>query len=72
MEVTRERPIVGGTLEENTRLINLLIGRLTNLEYRVNAISDCIDHILGSSKKLEEIFALLSDNLRDDAPVEEE
>ena len=69
MEATREKPIVGGTLEENTRIINLIIGRLMHLESRVNAIADCIDNIQETAKKLEEIFAILSDDLRDDAPA---
>lgn len=52
--------------EENLRLIKLLIGRLTTLEYRVGAIADCIDNIEQTSSKLTSIFGVLTDNLRDD------
>lgn len=52
--------------EENLRLIKLLIGRLTTLEYRVNAIVDCLDDIEEASSKLSAIFGVLTDNLRDD------
>lgn len=52
--------------EENLRLIKLLIGRLTTLEYRVNAIVDCLDDIEQASSKLSSVFGVLTDNLRDD------
>jgi len=52
--------------EENLRLIKLLIGSITRLEYRVNAIVDCLDSIEQTSSKLSSIFGVLTDNLRDE------
>lgn len=52
--------------EENLRLIKLLIGRLTTLEYRVNSTVDCLDDIEQASSKLSAIYGVLTDDLRDD------
>jgi len=57
-------------IEENTRLIKLLIGRITHLEWRMNALSDCVDIIQNSSEELSKTFGILHDNLRDEGPAD--
>ena len=56
-------------VEENTRLIKLLIGKITRLEWRVNAISDCLDIIQVASKDMSDLFGIVHDDLRDEGPV---
>jgi len=57
-------------VEENTRLIKLLIGKITRLEWRVNAISDCLDIIQVASKDMSDLFGIVHDDLRDEGPAD--
>jgi len=66
-EWDKEHPIiVGGTLEENTRLINLLIGKVTWLEARQDAFSECIQEIYEASHNIQKILSKLQDGLTDE------
>ena len=63
----RDHPIiVGGTLEENTRLINLLIGKLTWLETRQDVFSECITEIYTAAHDIQKALSKLQDALTDE------
>lgn len=63
-EWNEEHPIiVGGTLEENTRLINLLIGKVTWLEARQDVFSSCIKDIYKASHDIQKRLEKLQEEL---------
>lgn len=60
------RIIVGGTTEENTRLINLLIGKVTWLEARQDVFSECITEIYTAAHDIQKALSKLQDALDDE------
>jgi len=66
-EWDKERPIiVGGTLEENTRLINLLIGKVTWLEARQDVFSECFTEVYEAADTIQEALLKLQGALDDE------
>ena len=66
-EWDKKRPIiVGGTLEENTRLINLLIGKVTWLEAQLNVFSECFTEIYTAAHDIQKALSKLQDALDDE------